>query len=236
MDISTAAEILGIELPTKIQIAKKAFRNLAMFFHPDKGGDPDKFRDIKQAYQTIEDHPETLSVDSEVEILQRTVNGVELSTLGKGYNLQTSAKQCDNCEGVGFHILHEPRAVDCPSCNATGWKHVACSRCGGSGKGNAKMPICPQCKGSGSFVPHDMAVKKGMKPKSFGFNDLYGLFGTGRHWPDNHYCNNCGGTGNVLDQTGKKYAVTCSECKGIGEVKMWNPVLPRGLLTSKLGK
>ena len=39
MDPIKAADILGIELPTEMRIAKKAFRNLAMFFHPDKGGD-----------------------------------------------------------------------------------------------------------------------------------------------------------------------------------------------------
>jgi len=56
------------------------------------------------------------------------------------------------------------------------------------------------------------------------------MWGFGREWPDNHYCDKCQGIGTYMKKDGGEYAVVCDECKGVGEIKMFNPVLPRGLL------
>lgn len=34
---------------------KKAYRKIALKEHPDKGGDPEKFKDVTNAYETLFD-------------------------------------------------------------------------------------------------------------------------------------------------------------------------------------
>lgn len=46
-------QILGIEHSANQEEIKKAYRKLAHQFHPDKGGDSKKFKEINEAYQTL---------------------------------------------------------------------------------------------------------------------------------------------------------------------------------------
>ena len=48
-------ESLEIEKGSTDAEVKKAYRNLAMKHHPDKGGDPEKFKEISKAYETLSD-------------------------------------------------------------------------------------------------------------------------------------------------------------------------------------
>ena len=53
MNYNQACELLGVNINhSEIEI-KKAFRNLARKHHPDKGGDSDKFREAKDAYDFL---------------------------------------------------------------------------------------------------------------------------------------------------------------------------------------
>lgn len=64
-------ETLGVEdTATKSEI-KKAYRKLSKVYHPDKGGDADKFRDINEAYNILSDDKMREAYD----------NGTELSEL-----------------------------------------------------------------------------------------------------------------------------------------------------------
>lgn len=47
--------ILGVPKTANDDEIKKAFRRLAHEHHPDKGGDPSKFKDINEAYQILSD-------------------------------------------------------------------------------------------------------------------------------------------------------------------------------------
>lgn len=58
-DVNTTAyyEILGLQKdsnPNATEI-KKAYRKLALSNHPDKGGDPEKFKEISKAYEVLSD-------------------------------------------------------------------------------------------------------------------------------------------------------------------------------------
>ena len=44
---------LGVPRDADQETIKKAFRKLAMQHHPDKGGDPDQFQKINEAYETL---------------------------------------------------------------------------------------------------------------------------------------------------------------------------------------
>lgn len=46
-------KILDIEKKATNEQIKKQYRTLAMKYHPDKGGDPEKFKDISEAYEIL---------------------------------------------------------------------------------------------------------------------------------------------------------------------------------------
>lgn len=48
-----AYEVLGLEEGASISMIRKTYRSLAGKYHPDKGGDPVKFMEIRQAYEIL---------------------------------------------------------------------------------------------------------------------------------------------------------------------------------------
>lgn len=48
-------DILGVKKDASADDIKKAFRKLAVKFHPDAGGDEKKFKEISEAYETLSD-------------------------------------------------------------------------------------------------------------------------------------------------------------------------------------
>src|SRR3954467_3629396 len=48
-------EILGVTKQASQDEIKKAFHRLAHQYHPDKGGDEKKFKEINEAYQVLSD-------------------------------------------------------------------------------------------------------------------------------------------------------------------------------------
>ena len=48
-------DILQIDKNASQEEIKKKFKKLAVLNHPDKGGDPEKFKDITHAYEILSD-------------------------------------------------------------------------------------------------------------------------------------------------------------------------------------
>lgn len=48
-------EVLGIEKSASPDEIKRAYRKLAQQYHPDKGGDAEKFKEVNEAYQVLSD-------------------------------------------------------------------------------------------------------------------------------------------------------------------------------------
>jgi DnaJ family protein A protein 2 len=55
IDNSRLYNIVGVEKNADAQTIKKAYRKKAMTEHPDKGGDPEKFKDLSAAYDVLSD-------------------------------------------------------------------------------------------------------------------------------------------------------------------------------------
>jgi DnaJ-class molecular chaperone with C-terminal Zn finger domain len=56
-------KILGVEKTASADDIKKAYRNLAHKYHPDKGGDAEKFKEINEAYQILSDKDKRTQYD-----------------------------------------------------------------------------------------------------------------------------------------------------------------------------
>ena len=57
-------EVLGVSKNADEAEIKKAYRKLAMKEHPDKGGDPEKFKKISEAYEVLSDDEKRQQYDN----------------------------------------------------------------------------------------------------------------------------------------------------------------------------
>ena len=55
VDNSKYYELLGVDKKATDAEIKKAYRKIALKEHPDKGGDPDKFKEVTAAYEILSD-------------------------------------------------------------------------------------------------------------------------------------------------------------------------------------
>ena len=56
-------ELLGVQKSASEEEIKKAFHKLAHKYHPDKGGDEKKFKEINEAYQVLSDQSKRAQYD-----------------------------------------------------------------------------------------------------------------------------------------------------------------------------
>merc|ERR1719355_438936 len=54
-DTTAFYKVLEVDKRASEADIKKAYRKLAVKHHPDKGGDPEKFKDITRAYEVLSD-------------------------------------------------------------------------------------------------------------------------------------------------------------------------------------
>ena len=59
----TFYDVLGVKKDATADEIKKAFRKLAVKYHPDAGGDEQKFKEISEAYETLGDEKKRREYD-----------------------------------------------------------------------------------------------------------------------------------------------------------------------------
>jgi hypothetical protein len=203
MTIAEAASILQLDLPTTLNVCKTTFRRLSRQEHPDLSKHPEaaaRFGKIKAAYDFL--LPMLESAGSQIEKL-RTDQGVPLSELGKGLGPTVNGVACGECKGFGYRSFEEDGLRRCPDCFMTTMFAPRTIR-------------CSKCRGLGRLVVD--GVNKGVCFRCCGLGFIRNV------------CKLCGGEGFVGSAEPRLRYVRCEGCEGCGEVKIYNPVLPRGLL------
>jgi molecular chaperone DnaJ len=221
-------EILGVPRNASQDEIKAAFRRLAMEHHPDRGGDPEKFKKINEAYQTLS-NPETRAqydrygaTFEQMRQAGRTtgfegfhdwINYAEAFDFGDlfegfsdifgsafnfGRQTHSRKKQVGRDLEMTLEISFE-ESVKGTSREIEIEKIGLCSHCGGSGaEPGSKISVCKTCGGKGQIR---------QTTRSF--------FGTLQTVT---ICEACGGEG-------KRPEVLCSQCRGKGTAKVHKRLL-----------
>ena len=233
MDENIARELLMKEEVFSLRELKTAFRNKAMVEHPDHGGDAERFIHFQDAFELLKDFA---TEGGRVKAGTETEDGTLLSTLGNGYPLTVSAKTCEVCEGRGYNSFprtNENKEVACPDCQGTGAFSYACRGCWGTGSNTSPrdgkvIGKCNMCGGSGRFYP----PYKGPRVSRITWIPVYKdiTLSNGQKIRANA-CSQCESTGRiwVTVRGTERFYAKCNICSGVGEVKIYNPVIPRGL-------
>jgi molecular chaperone DnaJ len=79
-------EILGITKSASQDEIKKAFHKLAHKYHPDKGGDEKKFKEINEAYQVLSDQQKRAQYDQFGRVFEQGQPGGGNPFEGQGFN------------------------------------------------------------------------------------------------------------------------------------------------------
>lgn len=202
-------EILGVNKNASESEIKKAYRKLAMEFHPDRNpGNKEaeaKFRELSEAYEVLSDPQKRTQFDQYGRVFDN--NGFSGGGGFSGTNAETifeeffgdvfgdffgsagrSRKKARPTRGGDIKLRHEiefdQAAFGC-DIEVSVPRIVECSRCSGTGAEDEGIETCGTCKGAGVI------------------QNRQGLFAI------TTTCSTCGGTGKVIKNI-------CKECKGEG--------------------
>lgn len=212
--------LLGISKNATQDEIKRAFRKLAHELHPDKGGDPKKFKEVNEAYQVLSDTEKRKQYDQygttfEQAQAQGGMGGFEGFrdftgfTEGMGVNFEDLGDLFGGIfgGGGGRRSGRARRGRDIEADMKIGfhesvfgvqkeielWKTVVCDRCTGKGaEPGSKVKTCATCHGQGQ-------VRQGRRT-------LLGVVETVVA------CETCNGQG-------ERFETVCSKCRGGGVAK-----------------
>lgn len=211
-------ELLGVEKNATPEELKKAHRKLALKLHPDKGGDPDAFKEINEAYDCLKD-PEKRQIYDQYgeEALKEGMGGG-----GGGGGMADIFDMFTGGGGGGRRSQRERRSEDVQHklavtledlYNGTTKKlslsrNLPCDTCSGSGTKSGKKYECSTCRGTG--------VQVHIRP-----------LGPGMVQQIQARCSSCNGSGQ-----GTPAGDQCGSCKGkclVSEKKTFEVHVEQGM-------
>jgi molecular chaperone DnaJ len=206
-------EVLGVGKDASADEIKKAFRRLAIKFHPDRGGDETKFKEINEAYEVLKDADKRKRYDQFGHAGVGGAGGDPFAGFGGGQNVNFDFGDLglgdifSSFFGGGFGGQRQQRQargrdveanVDISFENAVFGTTVnldlnledTCEHCKGSTvEPGHELKTCDQCQGSGQVVSVTRTIFGNIQQASL--------------------CPKCKGTGKIPEKV-------CSVCKGKG--------------------
>ncbi len=151
-------ETFGLTIPFTTDDLTKAFQNLTLEYHPDRGGSHEKMKEINEGQLFLRPWATSPEAKSQEYSQLLTTDTNELLTyLGRGLGPQ--GVTCLDCEGQGYHSYTASVRIGigtrcdhiCPDCNGSGdftlrsGRVVECRRC----RHHGVLPEwwCPTCSG-----------------------------------------------------------------------------------------
>ena len=206
-------EALGVAKNATMDEIRKAYRKMAIKAHPDKGGDPEKFKEISMAYETLYDKDKRDLYDKygEEGVKQGGGGGghgdIFSQMFGGGGGGGRSAgpkkgKSVQHAIKVTLEEIYKGKT----SKIAVNRDRV-CTKCEGKGGKNGTNSTCQGCKGRGMRTQMTM-LGPGMYSQSTG------------------PCSDCNGSGEQIDEANK-----CQNCNGkkvVKEKKVLEAVIDKG--------
>ncbi|KAJ4953828.1 hypothetical protein NE237_030660 [Protea cynaroides] len=197
-------EILGVSQSASADELKKAYKKAAIINHPDKGGDPEKFKELAQAYEVLSDPDKRELYDQYGEdALKEGMGGgggshnpfdIFESFFGGGA-FGAGGSSRGRRQKQGEDVVHTLKVSLEDLYNATSKKlslsrNVLCPKCKGKGSKSGASGRCYGCKGTGMKISTRQ-------------------IGPGMIQQMQHVCPECRGTGEVISEKDK-----CTQCKG----------------------
>ncbi|KAG6573898.1 DnaJ protein-like protein, partial [Cucurbita argyrosperma subsp. sororia] len=200
---------------------KKAYRKAAIKNHPDKGGDPEKFKELAQAYEVLSD-PEKREIYDQYgeDALKEGMGGggghdpfdIFQSFFG-GSPFGGGGSSRGRRQRRGEDVIHPLKVSLEDLYNGSSKKlslsrNVICSKCKGKGSKSGASMKCPGCQGSGMKV----------SIRHLGPSMIQQM---------QHPCNECKGTGETINDKDR-----CSQCKGekvVQEKKVLEVIVEKGM-------
>ncbi|XP_065014959.1 dnaJ protein homolog isoform X2 [Musa acuminata AAA Group] len=214
-------EILGVSKNASQDDLKKAYRKAAIKNHPDKGGDPEKFKELAQAYEVLSD-PEKREIYDQYgeDALKEGMRGgggghnpFDIFESFFGGSPFGGGSSRGRRQRRGEDAIH-PLKVSLEdlysgiSKKLSLSQNVICQKCKGKGSKSGASMSCSGCEGSGMKV----TIRQ---------------LGPGMIQQMQHPCSECKGTGETINEKDR-----CPQCKGekvIQEKKVLEVVVEKGM-------
>lgn len=210
-------DLLEVEASASDADLKKAYRKKALRLHPDKGGDPELFKEVTHAYEVLSDPDKR-------DIYDRSGEAGLNASGGGGMGMDPTDLFAQMFGGGGFGMPRErgPRKgkdlvhrvnvtlEDLYKGKTTKLaltKHVICSKCSGKGGKPGAVRQCGSCNGRGVKV-----TLRQMGPMLQQIQQA---------------CNECDGTGEIINQ--KDRCKTCLGKKVVSERKFLEVHIDKGM-------
>ncbi len=201
-------QVLGVSQSASPDQIKAAFRKLAHQYHPDKGGDEKKFKEINEAYQVLSDPDKRRKYDQfgaadgtdfpGFNDFGQGFGGFQASgfqdigdIFGSFFGGRSRVSRGSDIE-VKVHLAFK-EAIFGVTKDFSLYRSSSCSRCGGSGaEPGTKLKNCGTCDGHGVVTRVQRTLLGAMQVRVS--------------------CETCQGRGEIPEQA-------CSTCRGSGVVR-----------------